>query len=271
MSFYLEKSKNNLWLGKFSTVPDTVAVHAVSTRFGGVSQGAYRSLNLALHVGDVVADVLENRRRFTAALGLQAESIVSPEQVHGDSVYQVTKNDLGRGSQAYEDAIKGTDALMTNEPGVPLMLCYADCTPIILLDPVQRAGAVVHGGWKGTAASIAVKTLLAMGNAYGTKPQDCLALIGPAIGGCCYEVGDEVVARFKASFPSFADNIINQAGGRPHLDLPLANRLQLMAAGVPSYNIDMAEVCTDCNPEVVFSYRADNGKTGRIAALLALR
>ena len=270
MAFYLEKSENNLWLGKFSSLPEEIAAHAISTRFGGVSSAPYNSLNLALHVGDNSADVRENRKRFALALGLEAAKIVTPEQVHGDTVYQVTQKDAGRGNADYADAIKATDALITNEPGIPLMLCYADCTPIMLLDPVKKAGAVVHGGWKGTVASIVVKTLQAMGKAYGTLPQDCLAVIGPAIGGCCYEVGTDLAERFRKTFPVFADKIVKE-GANPRLDLPMTNKLQLMAAGVPEENIDMASVCTECNAEVFYSYRADNGKTGRIAAMLALR
>ena len=251
--------------------PESVATCAVSTRLGGVSAAPYASLNLALHVGDDAAAVRENRNRFCAALGLDARAIVTPEQVHGDVIYQAKREDAGRGSMSYDDAIKGTDALMTNESGLPLMLCYADCTPIVMLDPVHHAAAVAHGGWKGTVSLIAAKTIAAMGEAYGTRPEDVLVGIGPAIGPCCYEVGNDVAARFDDVFADDAKKIVSVVNGKKHVNLWAANKAQLVKAGVLPEHIDAADVCTSCNHELFYSYRAENGKTGRIASIIALK
>ena len=269
--FSLVKKDTDIWCGQFSSFPEAVAVHAVSTRFGGVSEGAYASLNLALHVGDDSTRVVENRRRFCRALGLAPGAICTAEQVHGERIARVTRAEAGRGSQIYAEALPATDTLMTNEPGVPLMLFFADCTPILLLDPVHRAAALAHGGWKGTVRSIAAKTVAAMQAAYGTRPEDCLAAIGPAIGPCCYEVGPEVAAQFRTAFPAFAGEILAEREGHIHLDLWQANRRQLESAGLLPEHIEAAETCTACNSDVFFSYRADQGTTGRIAAVIALK
>ena len=196
---------------------------------------------------------------------------MTPEQVHGDAVACVDEQDAGRGSQSYDDCIKETDALITDTPGLPLMLCFADCTPIVFLDPEKRAVGIAHGGWKGTVQSIAAKTLARMTEAFGTQPRDVLVGIGPSIGPCCYEVGAEVAARFCAAFPYAEELLLHETDGHVHLDLWEANRQQLLRSGVPEENIEVAGECTCCRHAWYYSYRADQGKTGRIAALISLR
>lgn len=271
MAYYLKQAGKNLWHGKFSIFPEDLAVHAISTRLGGVSRPPYDTLDLALHVGDEAAAVRENRGLFARSLGLDARRIVTPEQVHGDVVACVDEQDAGRGSQSYDDCIKETDALITDTPGLPLMLCFADCTPIVFLDPEKRAVGIAHGGWKGTVQSIAAKTLARMTEAFGTQPRDVLVGIGPSIGPCCYEVGAEVAARFCAAFPYAEELLLHETDGHVHLDLWEANRQQLLRSGVPEDNIEVAGECTCCRHAWYYSYRADQGKTGRIAALISLR
>ena len=271
MAFTLHKDSRGMEMyGTFSIFPDAV-VHAVSTRFGGVSKGPYASMNLALHVGDNAADVVENRRRFLDIFGLDFRRLTTPEQIHGDNIVRVDEAYAGRGRLAYTDAIPGTDALMTDVPGVSLMLCFADCTPILIFDPIHRAAAIAHGGWKGTALSVAAKTVRAMGDAFGTCPEDCLAAIGPAIGPCCYEVGEEVEMAFSKAFPAFAETVVSKDNGKIRLDLWAANRLQLEEAGLLPERIDVAGVCTSCHAKTFFSYRAEGPVTGRIAAVMAIR
>lgn len=270
MSFYLEKTGNNIWQGRFSLFPTDVAVHGISTRLGGQSAAPYASLDLALHVGDAPESVWQNRQRFCAALGLDARRICTPEQVHGNRVLRVGRKDAGRGSRVYSDSIAATDALITDEPGLPLLLCFADCTPILLLDPVHRAVGIAHGGWKGTVQKIAAGTVQAMQAAFGTRPAEVLVGIGPAIGPCCYEVGDEVAAQFAAAFPG-ATELLPVVEGHTHLDLWQANQYQLEQVGVKPEHIDRADTCTACNSELFFSYRADGGRTGRIGAVIALK
>ena len=271
MAYFLKHIKDNLWHGKFSIFPEDVAVHAISTRLGGVSRAPYDSLDLALHVGDAADNVLANRRTFTASLGLDAARIVTPNQVHGDVVARVTAADAGRGATSYEDSIRETDALITDEPELPLLLCFADCTPIVFLDPEHRACGIAHGGWKGTVASIAEKTLRRMGEAFGTKPEDVLVGIGPSIGPCCFEVGAEVADRFRAAFPYADDYLVTEQDGHPHVNLWEANRQQMLRMGVPEEQIEVAGECTCCRHKWYYSYRADGGKTGRIAAMIALK
>ena len=258
MAFSLRMSEQNIWVGKFSLFPEDIATHGISTRLGGVSKPPFASLNLALHVGDEPAAVGENRRRFCRALGLSEERLCTAEQVHGERIIRVTE-------------AEGTDALMTDVPGIPLLLCYADCTPVLLLDPVHKAAAVVHAGWKGTALGIAGKTVRAMEAAFGTRPEDCLAAIAPAIGASCYEIGEDVAAKFQAAFPAFGGKIVRRVSGRPHLNLWQANYRQLEAAGLLSRHIEIAAVCTACNTGLFFSYRAEKGTTGRIGAMIALK
>ncbi len=270
MSFYLAKTGKNNWQGKFSSFPAEIAVHGISTRWGGKSSAPFASMNLALHVGDVAETVWQNRQLFCEALGLSAEAVCTPEQVHGERIQRVTRADAGRGSREYGDAIGATDALITNEPGLPLLLCFADCTPILLLDPVHRAAGIAHGGWKGTVRRIAAKTLQAMGREFGTRPEEALAGIGPSIGPCCYEVGMEVVRQFQEAFPGCPELLQEREGGI-HLDLWRANAYQLEQAGMQPGHIDRADTCTACSSEMFFSYRADHGCTGRIGAMIALR
>ncbi len=271
MAFSLVPKGENLWVGQFSLFAEDFLTHGISTRFGGVSRPPYDSLNLALQVGDETAAVLENRRRFVTALGLSAATICTPEQVHGSQVYQVKQEDAGRGAFSYAEAIPGTDALMTDVPNLPLFLCYADCTPVLLFDPVHRVVAIAHGGWKGTLQNIAARTVRAMEDSFGTKAAECLAAIGPAIGAECYEVGEETARFFRETYPASFSEVLQQENGHIRLNLALMNRRQLEAEGLLPERIDSAAVCTRCNAQVFYSYRAAGGKTGRIAAVIAIR
>lgn len=272
MSFSLVSGKlKNLWIGKFSIFPEDLFIHGISTRHGGVSKGVFGTLNLGLHVDDDLNDVRRNRDIFFEGLELPKGQGTTCQQVHGSKVVKINKAQAGSGMYKFEESIKDADALITNEPSIPLMLFFADCTPILIADPVQKAIGVAHGGWRGTVASIAARTVEQMVKEYGSKPENLLAGIGPAIGPCCYEVGTEVIKQFRDAFPDFYDKIIIDEKGGQHLNLWKANELQLKKAGIKPENIDVAGVCTACNHRQFFSYRADNGKTGRIAAVLSIK
>ena len=261
----------NLWLGQFDIFPKEIFVHGISTRHGGVSGQPWSSLNLGLHVGDKAEDVIENRQLFCSSLGINGEKAVTCQQVHGEQIARVTAEKRGAGFRDIADAVPETDALITNEPDVPLMLFFADCTPILLADPVRRAVGLAHGGWKGTLRSIAAKTVAAMQREFGCLPENMLAAIGPSIGSCCYQVGSEVAAQFEAAFPGFASQILLKEADNIRLDLQRANTLQLQEAGLRVSNIAASHVCTACNNSQFFSYRADKGKTGRIAAIIGVK
>lgn len=286
-----------------------IVAHAFTTRRGGVSGAPYSTLNMACHVGDDPAAVAENRRRALAALGLESRSqarisqgpgqrprpiypaspLVAGEQVHGDKIAVVTEADRGREWAPWAPAITRTDGLITRARGGPegvvLIAYFADCVPVYLVDPVERAIGLVHAGWRGTALRIVQKGVRAMKDAFGTDPKNVYAGIGPSIGPCCYHVGRDVAWEVAKTVDApcagrggggcgedDADNAASQMGGgeRWHLDLWEANRLQLLAAGVPAANIFVAGICTCCHRDVFFSYRGNGPRTGRMAALLTV-
>ena len=259
---------NDIWIGTFQSFEQAAIKHGISTRLGGVSSKPYSSLNLGLHTGDDKEKVIKNRRAFARAVGVDPIRLTTAEQVHGDAVFIVGEEHAGLGAAEYSKAIRGTDALITNIPNLPLILFFADCVPVLIADPVRRAVGISHAGWKGTVAAIAAKTVKAMENAYGTKPSDCIAGIGPSIGQCCYEVDEAVMNRLK-SFSYWSELVISKEE-RWQLNLQEANRRQLIEAGLKPESISVSNVCTCCNVELFFSYRAEHGLTGRIGAIISL-
>lgn len=207
---------------------------------------------------------MENRARAAVALGFDPAAMVCGEQVHGGVAAVVGKADAGRGARRYEEAIPGADALVTNTPNLLLTLCYADCVPIFLVDPRQRAVAVIHAGWKGMAADVIENTVTTLQKDFGSDPADLIAAVGPCIGPCCFEVGPEVAARFPDDTECNASR-----EQRPHVDLPGAAR-RLRAAGIAGANITIAGECTACLPGLYFSHRRDRGATGRMGALIGI-
>ncbi|MDK2855047.1 MAG: purine-nucleoside/S-methyl-5-thioadenosine phosphorylase / adenosine deaminase [Bacillota bacterium] len=243
--------------------------HGFSTRHGGTSTGAVPGLNLGFKNGDAF-EVLENRRRFLTALGLNPRALVAGRQVHGTRVAEVRAEDAGRGARAWEDGLPATDALITNVPGLPLSVYTADCVPLLFLDPVCPAVAAVHAGWRGSVAGIVPATLAALRVTYGTRPADVLVAIGPSIGPCCYEVDEKVIAPLR-DFPFWQEVARESRPGHWYLDLWELNRRQLTAAGVPAENIAVSGLCTSCHVEDFYSYRAEHGCTGSLAAVIALK
>ena len=259
--------KNNIWFGTFPVLERAGFVHGCSCRLHGESDVVAGTLNLALHVGDDVEKVLRNRRAFAEAIGVDANRFTTCQQVHGSKVVQVTKELVGSGAKDFANTIADTDALITNLPDVPLMLFYADCVPVLLADLETGAIGLAHAGWRGTVANIGAKTLAAMGEAFGTKPENVLAAIGPSIGACCYEVDDFVRDQASGYEKFFAP----KGGGKYQLDLWGMNAKQLQEAGVPAGNIATAGVCTNDNVELFCSYRAEQGKTGRMGVCLCAK
>jgi YfiH family protein len=237
-------------------------VHAVTTRHGGVSEGPYASLNLTTGTGDNVDAVEENLARLCNALDLRRTDLVSPNQRH-------TANGLRVGRAERGQVFTGYDILVTNEPGVPLLLRYADCTPVLIYDPRQRALAVVHSGWRGTMQGAGRAAVALLAAEFGSRPADMIAGVGPSIGPCCYEVGDEVADAARAAFTDADGLLPHGKNGRRHLDLWAANERWLREAGVRT--VETAGLCTACRSEEFFSYRASKGRTGHFGALMALR
>jgi hypothetical protein len=248
-------------------------VHAFSTRQGGVSGGPYATLNLGTSVGDDPVAVEENRRRFFGTFGIQSSQVVRVKQVHGDGVLTVTEDVVSRRGfpGVLVDERYEYDALVTNLPGLALVVSTADCLPLLIHDPVQGAVAAVHAGWRSTAKGIAARALEAMTVAYGTEPKDCRVAIGPGIRGCCYEVGEEVTKAMAVALPTWEAHVEQTSPGHWRLDLAGVNRALLEAAGVRTRRIADVELCTGCRRDLFFSHRAEKGRTGRMMNLILMR
>ncbi len=245
-------------------------VHGFTTRTGGVSTGPYESLNMAFHVGDRPENVVENRERALYSLGVDPGCLVAGEQVHGDKVLIVGSSEKGRGALNHESALPGVDALVTKENGVALASFYADCVPLFFWDPVKGVAAMAHAGWKGTLLNIGPKTIKEMVLAFGCRPRDIIAGIGPSIGPCCYEVGEGVARAFYSVFNRAGDFIRIVRTGRYRLDLWQVNKISLIESGIEETNIEAACLCTSCHRHLFFSYRAQGGVCGRMAAVIML-
>ncbi|MGI9859919.1 peptidoglycan editing factor PgeF [Moorella naiadis] len=247
-------------------------VRAVFTsRRGGVSKAPYNALNLGLHVGDDPQAVLTNRGLLAGALRQPLASWVIGAQVHGNEVARVGREETGRGVRELATALAGIDALVTATPAVTLVAFYADCVPLYLVDPVNRALGLAHAGWQGTVLKVGARTVARMTTEFGSRPADLLAAIGPAVGPCCYQVDDRVAAAVQEELASTEEFLVPDGPHHWRLDLPRANYLSLLEAGLRPDHIVTAGICTCCHPENFFSYRASGGRTGRQAALLALR
>ncbi len=267
--FVLRRGNNNIWHGIFPAFARLGIKHGISTRLGGVSKPPFAALNLGLHTGDEAADVVTNRQLFCETVGVDYEQVVTAEQVHGDQIRIVGMSEAGRGRSIYEESLPGTDGLVTNCKGLPLMLLFADCVPVLIADPVRSVVGVSHAGWKGATAKIAAKTVLTMQEHFGTNPADCLIAVGPSIGRCCYEVDELVVNKLQTGFPQW-QQLVTERSDKWLLDLWEVNRQQLLEVGVRQDNISISGVCTACNTEVFFSYRQEGGQTGRIGAIITL-
>ncbi|CZT55453.1 Laccase domain protein YfiH [Eubacteriaceae bacterium CHKCI005] len=245
--------------------------HAFSTRLGGVSQGIFSSMNLSFGRGDSDENVRENYRRICAANGFDPEGLVASDQDHHTNIRIVTAEDKGKGIWRPKD-YQSVDAVVTQEPGITLVTYYADCVPLFFVDPVKRVVALAHAGWRGTVGRIGEVTVRKMEEAFGCRPQDLLAAVGPSIGPCCYEVDEPVYQQFAAlNLKDGARWMPESGGGKYKLDLWNINRQILSDAGVMPEHIQMAELCTCCNPDQLFSHRASHGQRGGMAAFLQIR
>ena len=245
--------------------------HCFTTRLGGVSEGIYSTLNFSFTRGDNPEAVRENYRRVAETFGKTVDDFVCTDQTHTTNVLQVGKEERGYGvtkERPYTDI----DGLITNEPGVILSTFYADCVPLYFVDLVNKAIGLSHSGWRGTVGRMGQKTLEAMAEAYGTKPEDVYAAVGPSICQDCYEISEDVAEHFYQEFQGHGDEIlINKGNGKYQLDLWKTNEIVLLEAGIKKEHLALTNVCTCCNSEVLFSHRASHGKRGNLAAFLMLK
>lgn len=223
-------------------------------------QGARGDVNLRSPIGAA------NRRRLANSVGFDINLLTTAEQTHSLNVAVVRQNDAGRGAITIENRIPETDALITNQPGVCIMVLTADCQSVLIYDAENHAAAAIHAGWRGTAGGIVRLTVEAMQREFGSVPNRLVAALGPCIGTCCFEVGEEVAAQF-AQWP---DCVLRKAEwARPHVNLSEVNRQLLVSAGLPPENIESAQICTKCHNDEFFSFR-HNQTLGRIGTGVVL-
>lgn len=240
-----------------------------STRLGGVSAPPLSSMNLGFGRGDERMSVLENYKILGRAAGFPADKTVAFTQVHRDDVFRASAHDAG---EAFAERKREFDAVITNETDLPIATYHADCTPIILFDPVKRAVGAVHAGWRGTAAKIPLRAVNAMVHEFKSNPEDILAAIGPSIDFCCFETDRDVPAEVEKSFGCDAfDAIRDDGNGKFHVSLPLLNSKSLIESGVRDENITLSDECTCCNSELYWSHRKTHGVRGAMISVIMLR
>lgn len=235
----------------FSAFPNLVA--AQSKRIGGVSKGDFDSLNLGLNTEDAEQYVEQNRKLFFSVLGIDESKLASSYQVHGSEI--LIAHEAQRAT--------GYDAIITNEANLFVAVTIADCTPVLIYDKRTHAVAAIHAGWRGTAAKIVERTLYEMQKNFGTTGEDCFAYIGTCISKNAFEVGNEVAEQFDKVFVQF-----NETKQKYFIDLKAAILQQLESFEIPLSQIEIAETCTVLNNDNYFSYRKENGKTGRMLAVI---
>ena len=236
--------------------------HLVTTK----DQSEPYGFSLALHTGEQVSDILTNRKKLAKVLGYHTLHYVVAQQTHSDHIKIIDKS-VTRGWESSSDAIENCDALITNLPHVLLTILTADCVPILLYDTKQQVIAAVHAGWKGSKAHIVKKTVKKMIQTFGSNASDIKAGIAPSIGGCCYEVGKEVTKHFFDTPHAYTA----KKNDKYMLNLPHVNKHQLLDVGLKEENIEMSHICTACDVEHYFSYRKEQGCSGRFMSMIALK
>ena len=242
------------------------APHCFTTRYGGVSTGSQSSLNLAIGRGDSPENVTENIGILASALGFDPGKMVLTRQTHSDIVRVVTERDhQGLFHRGYPEC----DALVTNTPGVTLMIFTADCTPLLFHDPVTGAVGAAHAGWRGTAQAIGAKVVKAMTEHFGCNPADIRAAIGPNIGFCHFETDGDVPEAMLAAYGPEAAAYMEKRGEKFHLDLKAINALSLRRAGLT--HIEISDACTMCQPQRFWSHRVTMGDRGSQGAVITCK
>ncbi|MBD0379190.1 peptidoglycan editing factor PgeF [Paenibacillus sedimenti] len=248
-----------------------------TSRHGGVSGPPYTSLNCGLHVNDIPEHVVKNRMLLAEAIGQPFESFTYAEQVHGNDVIVVSKQEKGLGRLTREEAIQAKDGFITNEKGIILCAQFADCVPLYFYDPVKQVVGLAHAGWKGTVLKISMATISSMTHTFGSRPEHIRAAIGPSIGACCYEVDDTVAARVREVLSdigapaNLTQQIIqSKENGKYLLNLQVLNRILIEQAGILSLHIEVTQLCTSCSTNRFFSHRKEGGTTGRMVAWIGI-
>ena len=235
--------------------------HFFTSKLGGFSRGDVKGLNLGFRVGDDPTSVEGNYRWICKDFGLDYKKITAAKQIHSAKIEVINSENVGFGVSDLSKTFEA-DGLVTNLKDVPITVFYADCVPILMADPVAGVVAAEHSGWRGTVQNIAGAAVEIMCREFGAKPQNIKAAIGPSIGPCCFETGEEVAVLFDE------DLRIKLPDGKFKVDLWQANKRLLQNAGLIEENIDVLELCTICHSDVLYSYRKDAQSTGRMGAFI---
>lgn len=260
--------KNEIGVFRAKSISDAGGViHGFTARTGGVSLPPFDTLNLRLGKNDPEENVRENFRRLCGREGITENSLVIVSFEHGNTVLRVDAKSAGSGY--YKAPLPACDGLVTDDPAVTLVTDHADCGCIFVYDPVKRAVGIAHAGWKGTLGRIGGNVVALMVREFGCKTADLIASTGPCICQACYEVDEELAARFAAEFGTDECTTPGKQG-KAQLSLETAAAIQLMEAGVPARNITLMEKCTFENPYVFFSHRRDKNGTGDMAGFIKI-
>ena len=249
-----------------------IVTSAFSTRLGGVSEGYYSSLNLSFDRGDDPARVLENFKRIGASMGVSVEDMVLSKQTHTTNVRVVTAEDKGKGVMR-ERNYTDVDGMITNVPGICLVTSYADCVPLYFVDPVKKVIGLSHSGWRGTVGKIGKVTVEKMEEEFGCDPADILGAVGPSICQDCYEVSEDVIKKFRENYDEnlWPEIFYQKENGKYQLNLWKANESVFLESGILPEHIAVTNVCTHCNPDILFSHRTTGNERGTLSAFLALK
>ena len=251
---------------EYLTAEGITAPHCFTTRFGGVSQGIFASMNIAIKEGESEENVRQNLGILSKALGFSMDALVLTRQTHTDIVRVVTRQDhMGCFHRSYPEC----DGLVTNDPGTALMIFTADCTPLLFQDPVTGAVGAAHAGWRGTAAAIGAKTVQAMVENFGCRPENIRAAIGPNIGYCHFETDADVPNAMRNAFGEEVEAYIRRKGEKYYVNLKEINALTLRRAGVR--HIEISEECTMCQPDRFWSHRITGNARGSQGALIVCK
>lgn len=269
MSFTLNTASSVPFLSCDALAATGGVAHGFSTRLGGVSAGDCAGLNLGYSRGDDPACVAENLRRFTAAIGADADRLVKTRQVHRDHIQPVTDRDICR--DFFAPAPWECDGLITNQPGLCLTIFTADCVPVLLCDPVARCIAAVHSGWRGTALSIAPKAVERMVGDYGCRREHIVAAIGPCISRCCFQTHADVPQALTATLGTDMTPFIDPLpAGKFNVDLKGMIARDLTRAGLAPHHIHVTDHCTACRTDLYWSHRLLGTQRGSMASMIQL-
>ena len=256
----IEKQSRDLHYFQFNSLASEGLFQGVFSRKGGVSPKPWSSLNLGGTVGDEPTNVRENLARLLSASGFEEGQLAQVRQIHSKKVIQVDQP---------VDAAEEGDAIITDRKGILLLMRFADCVPILFFDPEKWAIAIAHAGWKGTLKGVVAEVVKTMGSLYGSDPGKLRVGIGPSIGPDHYLIGEDVITKVQKTFPDEFGQVLRETPDGVKLDLWKSNEIHLRKMGVRQ--IEIAGICTGCDTSLWFSHRAEEGKTGRFAAVIGLK